>query len=79
VDAGGGRGAEDAEEVWDEEAGEYDGRDDPRGEALDKPVDLPRPTLDGAEGDEVGGGGEAADPVKDDADERIRSQVASFW
>ncbi len=59
--------AEDAEEVGDEEAAEDEGRDDPGGEALDEPVDLPRPALDAAEGDEVGGRGEAADPVIDDA------------
>ena len=79
VDAGGGRGVEDAEEIRDEEGGEDDWRDDPGGEALDKPVDLPRPALDAAEGDEVGGGGETADPVIDDADERIGSHEASFW
>jgi len=41
VDAGGGGGVEDAEEVWNEEAGEDERCDDPRGEALDEPVDLP--------------------------------------
>ena len=64
---------EDAEEVRDEEGGEDERGDDPGGEALDEPVDLPGPALDSAEGDEVGGGGEAADPVIDDADERIWS------
>ena len=57
----------DAEEVRDEDGGEDDGRDDPCGEALDDPVDLPRPAPDATEGDEVRGGGETADPVEDDA------------
>lgn len=70
--------AEDAEEVGDEDGGEDDGGYDPRGEALDEPIDLPRPALDAAEGNEVGGGGEAADPVIDDTDERIWSHEASF-
>lgn len=70
---------QDAERVRDEDAGEDDGRDDPGGEALDEPVDFPRPALNAAEGDEVGGGGEAADPVEDDADERIGSHVSSCW
>src|ERR1700734_1512814 len=47
---------DDAEEVGDEDGAEEGGRDDPRCEALDEPVDLPRPALDAAEGDEVGGG-----------------------
>ncbi len=62
---------EDAEEIGDEEGAEDERSDDPGGEALDEPVDLPRPALDAAEGDEVGGGGEAADPVEDDAEKRI--------
>ena len=70
--------AEDGPQVGDEEAGEQGGRDDPGGEALDDPVDLPRPTLDAAEGDEVGGGAEAADPVEDNAEKRIGSQDASL-
>ena len=69
---------DDAEEVGDEDRAEDDGGDDPCGEALNEPVDLPRPALDAAEGDEVGGGGETPDPVIDDADERIRSHDASF-
>lgn len=60
-------GVEDSEDVGDEEPGEDDRRHNPRGEALNKPVDLPRPTLDAAEGDEVSGRGEASYPVKDDA------------
>ncbi len=32
---------EDAEEVWDEDGGEDNGGYDPRGEALDDPIDLP--------------------------------------
>ncbi len=67
-----------AKEVRDEDAGEEGGGDDPGGEALDEPVDLPRPALDAAEGDEVGCGGETADPVKDDADKRIRSHESSL-
>src|ERR1700733_1051673 len=69
---------DDTEEIGDEDGAEKGGRDDPRGEALDEPVDLPRPALDAAEGDEVGGGGETSDPVIDDADKRIRSQGATF-
>jgi len=41
VDAGGGRGVEDANEVRDKEGGEEERGDDPCGEALDEPVDLP--------------------------------------
>jgi hypothetical protein len=69
---------DDAEEVGDKDGTENNGRDDPCGEALDEPVNLPRPTLDAAEGDEVGSGGEPSDPVKDDADKRIRSHEASL-
>ena len=69
---------EDSEGVGDEDPCEYDGREDPRGEALDEPIDLPRPALDAAEGDEISGGGESSDPVKDDAKKRIRSHEASF-
>jgi len=71
-------GVEDAEDVGDEQPGEDDGRDDPCGEALDEPVNLPRPALDAAEGDEVGGGGETSNPVKDDAEKRIWSHLASL-
>src|SRR5665213_745003 len=66
---------QDAEDVGHEDVGEDDGRDDPSGEALDEPVDLPRPALDGAEGNEVSSGGEAADPVINDADKRIGSHA----
>ena len=69
---------QDAGEVGDEDVGEHGRGDDPRGEALDDPVDLPRPALDAAEGDEVGGGAEAADPVEDDAEKWIRSQGTSL-
>ena len=62
---------EDAEEIGDEKAGEDDWCDDPGGESLDEPVNLPRPALDAAEGDEVGGGGETSNPVEDDAEKRI--------
>ena len=44
--------------------------------ALNEPVDLPRPALDSAKGNEVGGGGEAANPVIKNADKRIRSHIA---
>ncbi len=71
-------GVKDGEEVRDEDAGEEGGGDDPGGETLDEPVDLPRPALDAAEGDEVCGGGETADPVIDDADKRIRSHESSL-
>ena len=67
MDAGGGCFAKDVDDVGDEDEGEGERGDDPRGETLDEPVDLPRPTPDATEGDEVGGGGEAADPVIDDA------------
>jgi len=50
--------------------------DDPRGDALDDPVDLKRPAPDAAERDEVGGGGEAPDPVVQDAYEWIGSHVS---
>ena len=71
-------GVENAEEVWDEDPCEDDWRDDPCGETLNEPVDLPRPALDAAERDEVGGGGEASNPVKDDAKKRIWSHESSF-
>src|SRR5207248_1831401 len=69
---------QDVEDVWDEDVGEDDRRDDPCGEALDEPVNLPRPALDAAEGDEVGGGGETSNPVKDNAEKRIWSHLASL-
>lgn len=65
----------DAREVGHEDISENHRSDDPGGKALDEPVDLPRPALDGAEGNEVGGGGEAADPVINDADKRIGSHA----
>ena len=68
----------DAREVGNEDDGENRRGDDPGGETLDDPVDLPRPALDAAEGDEVGGGAEAAYPVEDNAEKRIRSQDASL-
>ena len=71
-------GVQDARKVGNEDVSEDDGRDDPGGKALDEPVDLPRPALDGAEGNEVSGGGEAADPVIDDADKRIGSHETSL-
>ena len=61
--------------MGDEEPGEERRGDEPGGDALDDPVDLPRPALDAAEGDEVRGGAEAADPVEYDAKKRIWSQV----
>ena len=69
---------EDSEDMGNEEAGKDDWGDDPRCETLDEPVDLPRPALDAAEGDEVGGGGETSNPVKDDAEKRIWSHLASL-
>ena len=68
-------GAEDSGDVGNENVGKDERRDDPSGESLDEPVDLPRPALDSAEGDEVCGGSEAADPVIDDADKRIGSHA----
>ncbi len=59
--------AQDSKEVRHEDGAEDDGCDDPGGEALDEPVDLPRPALDSTKRNEVGGGGEAADPVVDHA------------
>ena len=41
VDAGGGGFAKDADEVGDEDEGEDERGDDPCGEALDEPIDLP--------------------------------------
>jgi len=67
VEAGGGGFAKDADEVGNKDEGEDQWGDDPCGEALDEPVDLPRPTSDATEGNEVGGGGETADPVVDNA------------
>ena len=67
VNAGVGGFAKDADEVGNEDEGEDERGDDPCGEALDDPVDLPRPAPDATEGDEVRGGGETADPVEDDA------------
>ncbi len=64
-------GVEDVGQVGDEDVGEDYRCDDPGGEALNEPVNLPRPAFDGAEGNKVGGGGEAADPVINDADKRI--------
>jgi len=64
--------------VRHEDRCEDDGCDDPRGETLDEPVDLPRPALDAAEGDEVSGGGEASNPVKDDAKKRVWSHESSI-
>jgi len=68
----------DSKEVGDEDRAEDNRRDDPCGEALDEPVDLPRPALDAAKGDEVGGGGETSNPMIDNADKRIRSHEASL-
>ena len=70
--------AEDAEDVGNEDRSKYDRGDDPCCEALDKPVDLPGPALDAAERDKVCGGGETADPVKDNADKRVGSHDTSF-
>jgi hypothetical protein len=64
--------------VRNEEEGHHGRGDDPGGEALDDPVDLPGPALDLAEWDEVGGGGEAPDQVVDDAEKEIGSHVASL-
>ena len=71
-------GVEDAEDVGDEYVCKDDGCNNPCGEALDEPINLPRPALDAAEGDEVGGGGETSNPVKDDAKKRIWSHEASL-
>ena len=57
----------DAGEMGNEEVPKNRGCNDPCGEALNDPVDLPRPALDSAEWNEVSGGAEAADPVEDDA------------
>ena len=73
-----GRGAGLTVGVRDEDGGQHRRRDDPGGEALDEPVHLPRPALDPAEWDEVGGGAEAANPVKDNAEKWIRSHSASL-
>ena len=71
-------GVEDGRDVGNEDIGEDDRRYDPRGEALDEPVDLPRPALDAAEWDEIGGGGKASNPVEDDAKKRVWSHESSF-
>jgi hypothetical protein len=71
-------GVEDGRDVRHKDICEDDWRYDPRGEALNEPVDLPRPTLDAAEGDEVGGGGKASNPVEDDAKKRVWSHESSF-
>jgi hypothetical protein len=68
----------DAKDIGNEETGKYDRGDDPCCEALDKPVDLPGLALDAAERNEICGGGETADPVKDDADKRVGSHNTSL-
>ena len=78
VNAGGRGFAKNADEVGNEDEGEDEWGDDPCGEALDDPIDLPRPAPDATEGDEVGGGGETAYPVVDNAEKRIWSHVASL-
>lgn len=67
---------EDAEEIGDEERGEDHRRDEPGCYSLNEPVDLPGPAFDATEGDEVGSGSEAADPVIDDANKRIWSHAS---
>jgi hypothetical protein len=43
---------------------------------LYQPVNFPRSALDAAEGNEVCGGTETADPMEDDTEERIRTHIA---
>ena len=64
-----------ARKMGNEDAREDDWRDDPGGEALNEPVDLPGPALDASEGNEVRSGGKATDPVIDDADKWIWSHA----
>jgi hypothetical protein len=71
-----GRGEmENLENPWHEQSGDKGRSEQPRSHALDDPVNLPRPALDSTEGDEVAGGGEAAQPMKDDAQKRIRTHA----
>ena len=49
--------------------------DDPRYEALNDPEDLPGPSFDRTEGDEVAGGCQATDPVIDNPKQGIWTQV----
>ena len=71
-------GVKDGGDVGNEDPCENDGRYDPRGETLDEPIDLPRPALDAAEGDEVRGGGKASNPMKDDAKKGVWSHESSI-
>ena len=66
--------AEYGHDVWDEGCGEEDGDDDPAKNALDNPVDLPRPALDSAEGKVATRGGKSAGPMIENAQKRIRVQ-----
>src|SRR4029077_11656165 len=49
--------------------------DDPAEKAADQPVGLPRPALDAAVGNIEAAGSEAAQPMKDHAQQGIRSHI----
>jgi hypothetical protein len=63
-------------QTWYEQQGKHRGRDNPGSEALNDPVDFPGPPLDGPERNEVTGGGQPADPVIENSNQRIRYQFA---
>ena len=63
------------EEVWNQDASQNDRGDDPGSESLDDPVNLPGPATNSTEGNEIGSGGEASNPVINDAYKRIWSQT----
>ncbi len=66
--------------MWDQQQGQHHGGDEPRSDALDNPVNFPGPTLDSPKRDEIAGGGEAADPVIDNANEWVRTHThLSSW
>ena len=69
------RGGEHVPQVRHQQRRHEERRDDPGGESLHDPIDLKRPALDAAKRDKVGGRGEAADPVIDDAEKGVCTQA----
>ena len=75
----GGGLAQHRQQVPRVDRGEDPGSDDPAEEAADQPVDLPGPLLHAPVRDVEAAGGEAAEPVEEDAEERVRlHDVASL-
>ena len=68
----GGGLAQHAQQVPRVDGGQDPGGDDPAEEAPDQPVDLPGPLLHPPVGDVEAARGEAAEPVEEDAEERVR-------